>query len=60
MIKCKCPFRVLFDVDCVYTKDEYKICEEIDINPGNSDAWCTEKIELGLEKEMIDKGEVNK
>lgn len=40
-ITCSCPFLILFNSrDCIYM-DKFGLCEEIDINPGNSDAWCT-------------------
>jgi hypothetical protein len=49
-MECKCPFISLFEEShtCVYM-GEGGICDQIDINPGNGDAWCSEMIELGIE-----------
>ena len=44
-----CPFAGM-DIsadDCVYMDKEGK-CQDVQICPGNSDAWCTEKIEAQL------------
>ena len=43
-----CPFRLCFDnVDCSYMED--RLCKgDIEINAGNGDAWCSEKIEFAI------------
>lgn len=52
-MKCYCPFLRLFgsqinEEDCVYINKQ-GWCEDIDVCPGNSDAWCTQRIELAEE-----------
>jgi len=47
-MQIKCPFwEIFFDIKCPYIV-EYNCCDEIEVNPGNSDAWCTAKIEEAL------------
>ena len=49
-MKIECPFlELLPDIDekpdkCVYLEDDC-YCDEIETAPGNSDAWCREKLE---------------
>jgi len=50
----KCPFEWMTDFECVYKHDQYKSCEDIEICPGNSDAWCTSMIEKAIK---IEEGE---
>ena len=47
--RTKCPFSLLklrYKGECIYG---CAFCEDIDICPGNSDAWCTALIEIALE-----------
>lgn len=48
-MKCKCPFLCCFgsEITCVYL-DEYHNCDGVDVNPGNSDAWCMSIIEKSI------------
>lgn len=50
-MKIICPFLRLFDtlVDCVYR--EGRSCTDIKENPGNCDAWCSERIDERLQEE---------
>ena len=50
-MRIKCPFADEFfmTIDCVYMKTQE--CDEIDINPGNSDAWCNRMIWKGIDAE---------
>lgn len=45
-----CPFLgPFFDyISCPYLADEY--CDEIEVSPGNSDAWCYLMIEKSIEE----------
>ena len=47
-MRIACPFADEFfmTIDCVYMKTQE--CGEIDINPGNSDAWCNRMIWKGI------------
>ena len=47
-MKIQCPFSAWFfeSKDCPYLTNGF--CDEIEINTGNNDAWCTEQIEKGL------------
>ena len=47
-MKIRCPFSTWFfeSSDCPYLTNGF--CNEIEINTGNSDAWCTEHIEKGF------------
>jgi len=49
----KCPFMELFkrSVDCVYCENGK--CDDIEINTGNSDAWCVQKIAETTDIEYI-------
>ena len=52
-MKCRCPFKWITDFTCVYM-DQFTVlnegsCTDIEINPGNSDAWCTSQIEKSIE-----------
>ena len=51
-MKIICPFLIIFGdrLDCLYL-DERDNCDEIEVNPGNDDAWCTKHIEHSLEDE---------
>jgi len=45
-----CPFLFMSNYkcqECVYINDD-KLCDEIEVNPGNGDAWCYRMIELGM------------
>jgi hypothetical protein len=48
----KCPFldQFLNDMECPYLESGI-YCDEIETNPGNSDAWCTSQIEENLNHE---------
>jgi hypothetical protein len=48
-LKKRCPFYCMFGnkIDCLY-KDNWHVCHDIDVAPGNSDAWCTEMIGRGI------------
>ena len=50
MEEIRCPFLNMFfnAVVCPYLKGN--LCDEIDTNVGNSDAWCTSQIEQNLSK----------
>lgn len=50
-MRIQCPFADEFfqTIDCVYMKNQE--CDEIDINPGNSDAWCNKMIWKGIHAE---------
>jgi len=48
-MKCRCPFLLSFKFECVYKEND--TCEEIEINPANSDAWCYNMIEKACESE---------
>ena len=51
-ITIKCPHLSQFpDLSCVYLLDSNNCCEDIDICPGNSDAWCTSNLEKVLSEE---------
>lgn len=48
-MKIKCPFiqPIVFgdEVDCPY--EDRGVCDEIEINVGNGDAWCSTMIDIG-------------
>jgi len=48
----RCPFYDNIAIDCLYGVDCVYLnrcsCEDIEICPGNSDAWCTEMINAGV------------
>ena len=45
----KCPFSGLWDIDCVYLEDEEHPGRcEIDVCPGNGDAWCHQRIDYAV------------
>lgn len=50
-----CPFLRMFgeDIDCPYLEGGY--CDEIDVNCGNGDAWCSDMIDKGISNESITK-----
>jgi hypothetical protein len=49
MIKMGCPFYCLFgdEIKCPYLEDG-TLCHDVEIAPGNGDAWCSQKIEEAL------------
>ena len=51
-VRIICPFLGIFAdlVDCVYLEE--RDCDDIEICPGNSDAWCTENIDENLSRNM--------
>lgn len=51
MIKIECPFICLFgdDIKCPYIEN-FTHCHNIETAPGNGDAWCSEMIEIALNK----------
>lgn len=56
-IVINCPFKIVAEdqyvkVECPYM-DEHQGCVDIEVCPGNGDAWCYTKIDkiLGLEAE---------
>lgn len=48
-LKKTCPFYCMFGnkIDCPY-KDNWHVCYDVGVAPGNSDAWCTKMIERGI------------
>jgi hypothetical protein len=50
MFKIQCPFFCLFGdkIKCPYLDNHMNICFDIEIAPGNEDAWCSGKIEEAL------------
>ena len=62
MFNVECPFRYEFKhlVKCLYM-DRNGICTDIEIGPGNGDAWCSTKIRAAIdaEKGVIDLGAVD-
>ena len=54
-MKSDCPFIDCFGGDgvekCVYYEEGAGYCDGININPANGDAWCHEKITLGIHHE---------
>ena len=48
-MKIRCPFITGFDkfIECPYI-DNDKCCDDIKINPGNGDAWCSRMISQNL------------
>jgi len=42
-----CPFYSIFgnEIKCTY-KDKHNRCYDIEVAPGNSDAWCTRRINI--------------
>ena len=54
-MKRRCPFSLSFAFECVYRDNG--ICDEIEINPGNSDAWCYEMVEKGEAVDTSDRVE---
>jgi len=49
-MKCHCPFQWITNFNCVYM--DQGSCTDIQINPGNRDAWCTSQIEESIERWM--------
>ena len=52
-MECECPFSDRFEgtKDCPYLRVKHVaryICDEIEVNPRNSDAWCSLQIEKWL------------
>jgi len=43
----RCPFVDDFEVKCVYLSSDF-VCEDLEINCGNGDAWCYNMILLGV------------
>ena len=54
MIKVGCPFKFEFNtiIRCPYM-DEQGICSDIEIGPGNGDAWCSNKIRAAIDMENV-------
>ena len=50
-MKIQCPFYNSFgdQIKCVYM-DEWHYCDELEVNPGNGDAWCYVMIEEQLRR----------
>lgn len=52
MLKLKkyCPFYSMFGnkITCPYKSDEWNLCYDMDVCPGNGDAWCAIMIERGI------------
>ena len=54
-MKCKCPFSTIFpnELECVYIKEATDGLCEIDVCPGNSDAWCHKIIDRAIRIQEI-------
>ena len=50
-MKCHCPFIAMSSGrsgECLYIDETFQ-CDEIEINPGNSDAWCHRMVSQGMD-----------
>ena len=63
-MKIRCPFLNAFSgpdtdiADCVYM--DLADCDDIEINPGNGDAWCHTMIYEGIKKTEDKKEQLKK
>lgn len=49
-LKKVCPFYSMFGnkITCPYKEHAWHTCYDMDVAPGNSDAWCTIMIDRGI------------